>query len=199
MLILSVSVINNIYNIYYFMILSKNWIGKTLSMSFINIFFGGGGGLERWELFIIVYEEADDHVVLEFSKWHLFIILTFSYKYKSAYHRNFCRSSVNWYQEAGSLHCDGDCLVLPERSSCNSFCHRKGPIKKNPQGSSHFLRAKQHWLNMDNKSRLISNNICIRNVILSFLIYTFYYISQYKFNERNLYYKCDHAVNRIFY
>lgn len=148
---------------------------------------------------IIVYEEADDHVVLEFSKWHLFMILTFSYKYKSAYHRNFCRSSVNWYQEAGSLHCDGDCLVLPERSSCNSFCHRKVPIKKNPQGSSHFLRAKQHWLNMDNKSRLISNNIYIRNVILSFLIYTFYYISQYKFNERNLYYKCDHAVNRIFY
>lgn len=107
-------------------------------------FFGGVGGGGLGEMGIVYSLEADNLVVVDFKKLHLFMILTFSYKYKSAYHRNFCRSSVNWYQEAGSLHCDGDCLVLPERSSCNSFCHRKVPIKKNPQGSSHFLRAKQH-------------------------------------------------------
>lgn len=97
MFILFVLVINNIYNIYYFMILSKNWIGKMFLMSFINIFFLGGGGLERWELFIIVYEEVDDYVVVEFSKWYLFIIFIFFYKYKSVYYCNFCCFSVNWY------------------------------------------------------------------------------------------------------
>lgn len=140
------------------MILSKNWIDRTLSMCFINKFFGGWLG----EMGIVYFIETDNLVVVDFNKLNLIVILTFSYKYKSAYHRNFCRSSVKWYQEAGSPRCDGDRLVLPERSSCNSSCHHKVPIKKNPQGSSHFLRAKQHWLNMDNKSRLISNNTCIR-------------------------------------
>lgn len=138
-------------------------MSRTLSMCFITFFFGGGE--VGWDGDCFFHR---DWWPRHYGFWKVTFtfLLTFFYKHKNAYHRNFCRSSVNWYQEAGNPRCDGGRLVLPEQSSCNSFCLRRVPKQKNPHGSNHFLQAKQHWLHMDNKRRLRSNYICIRTSLM---------------------------------
>lgn len=134
-------------------------MGRTLLMCFILDFRGMVG----WDWDCIFHRGCwPRRCGFFFKKLHLLIILTFSYKHKSVCHCNPCRSSVKWYQEAGNPRYDGGRWVLPDQSSCNSFCHRKVAKQKNPQGSNHFLQAKQHWLDTDNKKHLISNYTCIR-------------------------------------
>lgn len=173
-LILSLSVsISNLHHICYIMIQVKiEWVERfQCALSLL-----GGVG---WDGDCFFHR---DWWPRHYGFWKVTFtfLLTFFYKHKNAYHCNFCRSSVNWYQEAGSPRCDGGRLVLPEQSSCNSFCLRRVPKQKNPHGSNHFLQAKQHWLHMDNKRRLRSNYICIRTSLM----------------KEKMYYKCDQTVIR---